>query len=55
MVLGLVLEPARRHPQPLLDDGGLAEIQPHRAAVAVNDGSAAFLAYHGCSSNRSAG
>ena len=46
MVLWLVLEPARRHPQPLLDDGRLAEVQPHWAAVAVDDGPAAFLAYH---------
>jgi hypothetical protein len=46
MVVGRVLDPSRRHPQPLDRYDRRPEVHPHGATVAVDDGAPAFVTYH---------
>jgi hypothetical protein len=46
MVVGRLVAPGRRHARVLLDDRRWAEVQPNRAAVAVDDGATALFKYH---------
>src|SRR3954454_23354823 len=55
MVIRAVLDPGGRHAEPVRDDRRHSEVEAYRAAVAMDDRAALFVAYHACISTRCPG